>query len=143
MRTHWNPVLPDLIPVVKAGAAYFAAVFAAAFILGALRVIAVAPMLGETGAVLLESPVILILSWIVSTRATRHYNLGVRLVPRLLMGAIAFTLLMSVEFGLAIIMFQRSAAEYFASYRTASGVIGLIAQLAFAIVPTIQRLRRH
>jgi hypothetical protein len=143
MWTRWTPGPPDLSTVVKAGAAYFAVVFAAGFILGAVRVIAVAPALGETRAVLLESPVILSVSWVASMHVTRRYKLGLERAPRLLMGAIAFILLMSVEFGLSIIMFQRTAAAYFAAYRTAPGMIGLIAQLAFAIVPTIQRPSRR
>lgn len=42
--------------VAKAGAAYFALVFAAAFCLGVVRVPLVVPWVGETGAVLLEAP---------------------------------------------------------------------------------------
>ena len=41
---------------------YVAAVFAAAFVLGTLRVLLVAPRLGELAAVALELPVVLCLS---------------------------------------------------------------------------------
>ena len=46
-----------------AGAAYFAVVFATGFALGVVRVLVTAPRLGETGAVLLEVPIILAASW--------------------------------------------------------------------------------
>lgn len=46
-----------------AGLAYFTLVFAAGFGLGTLRVLALAPILGEGGAVLLELPIILAIAW--------------------------------------------------------------------------------
>jgi subtilisin len=49
----------------KAGAAYFAVVFMAGFMLGVLRVVVLVPRFGETAAVLAELPVILLISWIV------------------------------------------------------------------------------
>jgi len=51
---------------LKAGLHYFAIVFVAGFILGALRVTTIAPWLGETAAVAFELPFMLLISWIAS-----------------------------------------------------------------------------
>ncbi len=47
---------------IKAGAAYFAIVFAAAFVLGTIRVSLVAPSVGPTIAVLIETPPAVVVS---------------------------------------------------------------------------------
>jgi hypothetical protein len=55
------------------------------------------------------------------------------------MGATAFGLLMCAELGLSVLMFGRPAAEWLASLGTAPGAIGLAAQVAFGLVPLIQK----
>jgi hypothetical protein len=47
----------------KAGALYALIVFLIGFILGTIRVLIIVPRLGETAAVLLETPLILAASW--------------------------------------------------------------------------------
>jgi hypothetical protein len=47
----------------KAGALYALTVFLIGFILGTIRVLIIVPRLGETAAVLLETPLILAASW--------------------------------------------------------------------------------
>jgi hypothetical protein len=42
-------------PILKAGAEYFAAVFAAGFLMGTIRTIAIAPRIGELYAVVAEA----------------------------------------------------------------------------------------
>ena len=63
-------------------------------------------------------------------------------LPRLLMGAVAFVQLMSAELGVSILAFGRSIEEFFAAYWSAQGVIGLAAQIAFAVIPMIQRTEK-
>ena len=48
----------------------------------------------------------------VSTRVTRHFQLAADLGARSLMEVLAFTFLMSAEYGLSRIIFQRSTAEF-------------------------------
>src|SRR3974390_466090 len=125
--------------VIKAGLAYFGAVFVVGFILGAVRVLVLVPRLGETASVLLEVPVILAVSWRLSGWTTQEFRVSSAVSRRLLMGVVAFALLMLAEMGVSVFAFGRSIEDHFASYRSSLGVIGLIAQIAFAFIPLMQR----
>jgi uncharacterized membrane protein len=127
--------------VGKAGAVYFAIVFSIAFLFGAIRVLLVAPRVGETAAVTLEAPLILAISWAASRRCVRVFKVRAEMASRLLMGAVAFALLMSAELGVSVLIFGRSAADFVPEYLSLPGVIGLAAQLAFGLVPAIQGRR--
>ena len=62
-------------------------------------------------------------------------------VPPLLlaMGAVAFALLMILEFALSGLVFGQPASAWLEGFRTTPGAIGLAAQIAFGFVPLIQR----
>jgi hypothetical protein len=128
---------------LKAGIAYFAIAFAAGFALGALRVTVVAPRLGEAGALWLELPVMLALSWFVCAWLVRRHDVADAFAPRLAMGAVAFALLMTAEAGVSTLVFGRSLAQHLAIYRTANGQLGLAAQVAFAGFPLVQAWLRR
>ena len=129
-RRSWRPL--------RAAAAYSAIVFLFGFALGAMRVLVVAPHIGETAAVLLEVPIILGASWVVCTRCVNRFRISEAATSRILMGAAAFVLLMAVELGMSLTLFHHSLSEHFASYRSLPGAIGLAAQFAFAWFPLLQ-----
>jgi hypothetical protein len=58
------------------------------------------------------------------------------------MGAVAFAVLIAAEFALGWFGFGRSPTEQLASYGSAPGVIGLAAQVMFAVFPIVQVWRR-
>lgn len=122
---------------------YFVSVFAAGFIMGAVRVSVLAPRLGEFAATLLELPVILAVSWIASAAICARLAIGALLSRRLVMGLVAFTLLMLAEAGLSLLMLGRSLADHVAAYRSPAGAAGLAAQVLFAAMPALQLRRRH
>ena len=65
-----------------------------------------------------------------------------RTVPaRLLMGLVAFLVLMSAEVELGVAL-DPSIIDQLAMYKSASGAIGLAAQVIFAIFPVLQVWRR-
>jgi fucose 4-O-acetylase-like acetyltransferase len=122
-----------------AGVLYFAMVFALGFIFGTARVLWVAPRVGELPAVLVELPLMLAAAWFICGALLRRFDLaGAR--ERLIMGALAFVLLMLAELLLDLIAFGRSPVEHFADYRKAPDALGLAAQALFAIFPVL-RLR--
>ncbi len=124
-----------MVITVPAGAAYFAIVFLVAFGLGVVRTLAIAPRLGQAFAVLLEAPVILTASWFVAAWCVGRFGVSALPRARLAMGGVAFALLMLAELGGAVIFFHRPIAQYLADFLSPAGVIGLAAQLGFALVP--------
>jgi hypothetical protein len=127
---------------VKAGVAYFVVVFAAGFVLGTLRVLAIAPRIGETAAVLVELPVILTVSWFACGWIVSGFLKGSGAGSLLAMGAVAFVLLMAAEAGLSVSAFGRTVGEHLDTYRTAGGAVGLAGQVVFALLPLIRGLRK-
>jgi hypothetical protein len=105
------------------------------------RVLVVAPRLGATIAVLAESPLILTASWFACAWCLRRFEIPPRGRERLAMGLLAFLLLMVVEAGLAVLAFGQTPAAWLAAFHTAPGAIGLLAQVAFGLVPVVQRSR--
>lgn len=118
-----------------AGLAYFALVFAVGFGLGTARVLLLAPRLGETGAVVLELPVMLAVSWFAAGWIARRFAVPPDPAARLAMGGVAFLCLMAAEAGVATFGFGRSVAEHLAGYAEPARAAGLAAQVAFALMP--------
>jgi hypothetical protein len=123
---------------LRAGVAYTLVVFALAFLLGVIRVLIVAPRIGEFAAVALEVPITLTASWAVAPRLVRAFGVRPDRGARAAMGAAAFVLLMALEWALALLVFGRGVAETLATYGTAAGVLGLAGQVGFAFVPLLQ-----
>ena len=126
-----------------AGAVYFGIVYPVGFALGAVRVLATAPRLGETVAVLIEAPLILTVSWLASQRCVARFGVPPMTAARLVMGLAAFGLLMTSEFSLALLAFGRSAADQMAGFRSPGGAIGLAAQVAFGLFPLLSTAERR
>ncbi len=122
-------------PVVRPALAYVLTVFAAAFLLGSARVLWVAPAFGALGAVALEVPIILMLSWVVAGAVLSRWPLS--LPARLGMGALAFAILMALEAALAR-AFGTTASAWIAAMATPAGALGLAGQIGFALIPAVR-----
>jgi hypothetical protein len=120
---------------VAAGAAYFLIVFLLGFGLGMIRVLLVAPRLGETTAVLLETPFMLAASWTSCGWCLRRFEVPPKADARAVMGVVAFALLMAAELAISVLIFGRSPTGFVAGYLTTPGAIGLAAQAAFGLMP--------
>ncbi len=132
-----QPIQKSLFRAAAAGAAYFGAVFVIGFVLGTLRVFIVMPVVGEPASVAIELPVILTLSWVACRWLIARVDVAPELAPRLVMGGIAFGMLMAAELGLSAFVFGRTFADHLAHYRTFSGLLGLAGQIAFAAFPPL------
>lgn len=130
-------------PVLIAGTAYFAMVFALGFGLGTVRTLFVAdaPSGGRLLGVLVELPIMLIASWVLCRFAIRRFGVPSTLGARALMGGLAFVLLLLAEFMVGALLFGRSVGEHVALYMEASYALGLAAQVGFALMPSIQLWR--
>ncbi len=127
---------------LTAGAAYFAIVFSLAFLLGVVRTLFIAPMVGEVVAVLIEAPIILFISWRAAGWIIGRFSVTTRTSDRLTMGLVAFLLLMTVETAMSLLLFNRPLTQQLAAYATAAGAIGLLAQVAFGFIPLLASRRR-
>jgi hypothetical protein len=125
-------------PLVKAAVAYVLPVFAAAFVIGAVRVTLVAPALGPFTAVALEVPLVLCLSFWMAGRVLRRWPL--QLWARAGMSVLAFVVLMLLELGTAL-AFGQSPAQFLAAMTTPAGALGLAGQIGFALVPLVRQAR--
>ena len=130
-----------MLAALKAGLSYFAIIFAAGFIFGTIRIIAVAPLVGGTLAVAIELPVILALSWFVCRWIADRLSVHQRYGPRLTMGGIAFALLIAAEMILGIFGFGQTVSQFLGVYGTAEGALGLLGQFAFGLFPLVQLWR--
>lgn len=119
-----------------AGLLYCALVFALGFVLGSVRVLLVAPTMGEFSAVLIELPVMMLACWLVSGRLVSQLRIST-LQAALVMGVVAFSCLMVAEFSLGALAFERTIADQLQHWATPAGALGLGGQIAFAVFPWI------
>lgn len=122
---------------VKAGAIYFALVFAAGFLFGTVRVVWLAPRVGDLSAVALEMPLILLVSWHACRWCLDRFLPAPRPGDLMLMGGSAFVMLMAAELALSTVLFGNSAASFLDALMSPEGLLGLAGQILFAAMPFI------
>ena len=125
------------VGTLKAGSAYFALVFGAGFMLGAIRVPLLVPRLGERMAELLEMPLTCIVIWWSARFVIRRYALPAALLPRLGAGLLALLLLVGAELLLTVALQERSVGEYLESRDPISGSVYLAMLVLFTAMPSL------
>lgn len=120
---------------IKAGLAYFALVFGAGFVLGVLRVSLLVPRLGARIAELSEMPLMLAVIVMAARFVIRRFAVPLALPARLGTGLLALALLLAAEVLLAVVLQERSLAEYVASRDPVSGGVYLAMLVLFALMP--------
>jgi len=125
------------MPILKAGALYFAFVFGVGFVLGTIRTLWIVPMFGTRTGELMETPIMLVVT-ILSTRWTVR-RLAVPSTPldRLAMGCVALVLLLVTEFTLVLWLRGLTIREYLASRDPVSGTVYYVMLGVFAILPLL------
>jgi hypothetical protein len=136
-RDRSRPLSFRIFRAIEAGALYAIIVFLLGFILGTIRVLLLAPRLGETIAVIVEAPIILGASWFVCRWCVSRLDVRRAVPARSLIGLVAFLVLMSAEVGMGAV-FGRPLGDQLAAYGSLAGAIGLAAQVIFAMFPVIQ-----
>ena len=126
---------------LAAAAVYFAIVFSLAFVLGVVRTLMVAPQTGDVVAVLIETPIVLFISWLAAGWTVQRFAVPARARPRLAMGLSAFVLLMAVETAMSLLLFDRPLAQQIVAFATPAGAIGLLGQIAFGFMPLLAARR--
>ncbi|QPC91637.1 hypothetical protein [Mesorhizobium sp. INR15] len=134
--TSGGMAVPSVTAAVIAGMVYFASVFVVGFVLGTARTLWIAPAIGNLWGVLIELPFILGASWLACGRSLQRFSIS-SLPERLIMGLLAFMLLMVVEAMLAVLVFGTSLSGYAAGWGSAAGALGLLGQICFAGMPLV------
>ena len=128
--------------IILSSLSYFGLVFAAGFLLGIVRVVLLAPWLGERHAELLEMPVMLVVAYIASGYVLNQFRL-LDVKSAAMMGAIALLLLLALEFTLVLELRGLSVAEYLASRDPLSGAAYVFSLLVFGALPGIRKFTRE
>lgn len=120
---------------LKAGATYFALVFAAGFVLGAVRVIWVVPRVGTRTAELMEAPFMLLIVVIAAWWVVRHHSLPTLPMTRLSVGFIALSFMLLAEFTVVVAVRHLTLSQYLAGRDPVAGSVYILMLLAFAAMP--------
>ena len=124
-------------PAIKAGLAYFALVFGAGFVLGALRVSLLVPRFGERISELAEMPLMFAVVVFAARFVMRRFAVPPSISARLGTGLLALALLLAAELLLAVVLQERSLADYLASRDPVSGSVYLAMLGLFALMPVL------
>ena len=133
MRTHTSSPMRTIM----AGLTYFALVFGAGFVLGAIRVPFLVPRLGERIAELIEMPFMFVIVLLSARFVAIRFSLPAGASARLCVGLLALGLLLVAEFLLAVTTQDRSLREYIVSRDPISGSVYLAMLVLFALMPFI------
>lgn len=131
----WYWANPTLKQILKAGALYFTLVFAVGFVLGTVRTLWVAPVLGARTAELIEEPLMFGASILATRCVVRWLQPPIDWRDRLSFGCFALGLLLLVEFTVVLWIRGLTLREYFAERDPVSGSAYLLTLAAFAVMP--------
>ena len=123
--------------VLKAGAFYFAVIFAVGFVLGAVRTLWVVPLFGTRMAELMEMPIMLVVTIVAARWTVLRLSVPSMWSARLGMGCIALILMLIAEFGFVLWIRGLSIKEYLATRDPVSGAAYYLLLMVFAIMPRL------
>ncbi len=125
-----------VLSVLRYSLLYFALVFAAGFALGVIRVLWLAPMLGERNAELAELPVMLVVITVAARFVVArmpHPGPGTCLAT----GALALALMLLVEFTVVLGLRGLTLAQYLESRDAVAGSAYALSLLLFMLMPAL------
>ena len=120
---------------LKAGVLYFVLVFAAGFVLGAIRTLWAVPRLGVRTAELIEAPIMFGVSILAAQWVVRHSGIPPRWSSRLALGCFALGLMLLVEFTFGLWVRGLTIRGYFETRDPVSGTVYFLTLGAFAVIP--------
>ena len=123
--------------ILKAGVLYFALVFGAGFVLGAIRILWVVPRFGSRIAELMETPIMFGVTILAARWIVRRLAVPPKLSSRLGMGCVGLGLMLVAEFTLVLWLRGLSISEYFATRDPVSGTVYYMMLGVFCIMPLL------
>lgn len=128
--------------VLKAGAIYFAVVFGVGFILGPIRILVLAPRVGERIAELIEAPIMLVVIVVTARWVARRFVTARTAAVLLALGCVALGLLLACELTVVLWLRGLTISEYIASRDPVAGVVYAFMLVIFAMMPLLLGRRR-
>jgi hypothetical protein len=123
--------------ILKAGALYFAVVFAAGFVLGTIRTLWIVPSFGARRAELMEAPIMFAITVLASQWVVRRFATRASFPGRLAVGLFALGLLLLSEFTVVLWIRGLTIAEYLAGRDPVAGTTYVVLLAAFALMPLL------
>ena len=130
------------MPPIKAGLCYFGLTFGAGFLLGPLRILVLVPRVGARAAELAELPVMIMVTWLAARWTIRRFRVPLSTGSRLVMGVVAFALLLAAEFALVLPLRGLTLEQYFATRDPVSSVAYYASLVLLALMPLIVEQKR-
>jgi hypothetical protein len=136
MSTRKPDAQDPVATTLKAGALYFAVVFAAGFALGTIRTLWILPRFGARRAELMEAPIMFAITVLASRWVVRHFAIPPSF-PRIAVGLVALGLLLLTEFTVVLWIRGLTIAGYFAGRDPVAGAVYVVLLAAFALMPFV------
>ena len=121
------------LPTVSA--VYFAVVFAAGFVFGAVRVFWLVPRLGIRVAELTELPWMLVVVLFAARWVNRRFLIARDQSARLSVGVMALALLLLAELAVGVMLGGLAPAQVFLNHDPVSGTAYYLSLCVFALMP--------
>ncbi len=128
---------------MRVGGLYFAVVFAAGFVLGAVRVTWAVPRLGIRVAELVEAPIMLLVSFLTARWLVRRWHEITRRTDWIGVGLVGLGLMLLVEFTFVLWLRGLSIGEYLATRDPVAGAAYFASLGLFAVLPLLLSLSRR
>jgi hypothetical protein len=122
---------------VKIGFVYFLCVFGAGFVLGPIRIFWLVPKVGIRTAELLESPVMIAVTWLVARWVVRRFKLPRHTASRFGIGAFALICLLSAEVAIGVALRGISISQIITDRDPVSGTVYFLSLALFALMPML------
>jgi hypothetical protein len=122
---------------LEAGATYFGLVFGAGFLLGPIRVLWLAPRVGERAAELIEEPIMLAVIYLAARFVTRRFAVPRETMARLAVGLAGLAMMLAAELGLVSWLRGLSPGEYILQRDPVAAIVYCMALGAFALMPLL------
>ena len=127
---------------IRAALVYFAIVLGTGFALGAFRVPILVPRIGERWAELAEMPIMAAVIFFAAGYILRRFPEIAFPVESLIAGFLALAFSVTAELGLAVVLQDKTLAEFISSRDKVSGSVYIALLLVFAVMPRL-RLPSH
>ena len=122
---------------LRTGAIYGLFAFMLGFVLGTVRVLAIAPALGAEGAVLVELPLMLAACWWWSGRIARPPHMA-RRGDGVLLGLVGLAVLLAGECAVGVLLMGMTPSAWLDEFSRAPAALGLAAQVIAMAMPAIR-----